>query len=138
MARLTVLGGGGFRVPLVFGALLRDHGDPRVDEVGCTTSTRPGSTSSRTCWPSRPPACPTRPGSATSTVLDEALEGADFVFSAVRVGGLEGRSRDEQIALDLGVLGQETTGPGGVAYGCGPSRSRSRSPRSVARVAPGA
>ena len=44
--------------------------------------------------------------------------GADFVFSAIRVGGLEGRAAvDERVALDLGVLGQETTGAGGVAYG---------------------
>ncbi len=35
----------------------------------------------------------------------------------MRVGGLAGRTADERVALDLGVLGQETTGPGGVAYG---------------------
>ena len=35
----------------------------------------------------------------------------------MRVGGLEGRTADERIALDLGLLGQETTGPGGVGYG---------------------
>ena len=33
MPRLTILGGGGFRVPLVYGALLADHGEPRIDEV---------------------------------------------------------------------------------------------------------
>ncbi|MEO7447899.1 MAG: 6-phospho-beta-glucosidase, partial [Humibacillus sp.] len=49
--------------------------------------------------------------------LDTALAGADFVFSAVRVGGLVGRTADERVALDLGVLGQETTGPGGVSFG---------------------
>ena len=35
----------------------------------------------------------------------------------MRVGGLEGRTADERLALDLGLLGQETTGPGGVGYG---------------------
>src|SRR5262249_36862276 len=45
-----------------------------------------------------------------------ALIGADFVFSAIRVDGLGGRTVDERVALELGVLGQETTGPGGVAY----------------------
>jgi len=39
------------------------------------------------------------------------------VFSAIRVGGLEGRTVDERVALDLGVLGQETVGAGGIAYG---------------------
>jgi 6-phospho-beta-glucosidase len=31
--RLTILGGGGFRVPLVYGALLRDTSTRRVEEV---------------------------------------------------------------------------------------------------------
>ena len=39
-----------------------------------------------------------------------------MVFSAIRVGGAAGRVRDERRALDLGVLGQETVGAGGIAY----------------------
>ncbi len=39
------------------------------------------------------------------------------MFAAVRVGGADGRVRDERIALAAGVLGQETIGPGGLAYG---------------------
>ena len=31
--KLTVLGGGGFRVPYVYQALLRDQGSPRIDDV---------------------------------------------------------------------------------------------------------
>ena len=38
------------------------------------------------------------------------------MFSAIRVGSAAGRVADERVALDLGVLGQETTGAGGVAY----------------------
>lgn len=45
----------------------------------------------------------------------EALTGADFVFSAIRVGGDEARVIDEQVALRRGLVGQETTGPGGFA-----------------------
>lgn len=44
-----------------------------------------------------------------------ALEGADFVVSQFRVGGLEARAKDEHIPLRHGVVGQETTGPGGFA-----------------------
>ncbi|HEY8286677.1 MAG TPA: glycoside hydrolase [Chloroflexota bacterium] len=44
-----------------------------------------------------------------------ALSGADFVVTTVRVGDESARVLDERIALDLGVLGQETTGPGGFA-----------------------
>ena len=46
---------------------------------------------------------------------EKALEGADFVVSQFRVGGLEARSRDEKIPLKYGIIGQETTGPGGFA-----------------------
>ena len=45
----------------------------------------------------------------------DALSGARFVMAAIRVGGDEGRVRDERIALEHGVLGQETTGAGGFA-----------------------
>ena len=49
--------------------------------------------------------------------LAKALTGTDFVFSAIRVGGLRGRTCDERSALAEGVLGQETTGAGGICYG---------------------
>jgi 6-phospho-beta-glucosidase len=58
----------------------------------------------------------TAPVVGGTTSLDEALRGADVVFSAIRVGSAAGRVADERVALDLGVLGQETTGAGGVAY----------------------
>ena len=62
--------------------------------------------------------------------------GADFVFSAIRVGGLAGRIADERVALDLGVLGQETTGPGGLAYGLRTVPSRVHVAERVARASP--
>ncbi|HTT91004.1 MAG TPA: hypothetical protein VMF65_15725 [Acidimicrobiales bacterium] len=46
---------------------------------------------------------------------EEAFSGAEFVFSAIRVGGDQGRVIDEQVALSRGMVGQETTGPGGAA-----------------------
>ena len=52
----------------------------------------------------------------TTTDLVDAVEGADFVFCAIRVGQLEGRVVDEDVPLGLGVLGQETTGPGGICF----------------------
>jgi len=42
-----------------------------------------------------------------------AVEGVDFVVSQIRVGGTAARIRDEKIPLQHGVIGQETTGPGG-------------------------
>lgn len=48
-----------------------------------------------------------------TTNLQEALTGADFVTTQIRVGQLAARIQDEKIPLRYGVLGQETTGPGG-------------------------
>jgi 6-phospho-beta-glucosidase len=43
----------------------------------------------------------------------EAVEGASFVASQMRVGQMPARIRDEKLPLKHDVLGQETTGPGG-------------------------
>ena len=45
--------------------------------------------------------------------LDEALEGADFVVTQIRVGKLPARHLDETIPLKYNLIGQETTGIGG-------------------------
>ncbi|NBD28166.1 6-phospho-beta-glucosidase [Paenibacillus glycinis] len=45
----------------------------------------------------------------------EAIEGADFVTTQMRIGMLDARSRDEKIPLKYGLIGQETTGAGGFA-----------------------
>src|SRR5690625_3486137 len=46
--------------------------------------------------------------------LDAVLPRARVVLIQVRVGGQEARVTDETFALDLGVIGQETTGVGGL------------------------
>ena len=51
-----------------------------------------------------------------STCLEDALDGADFVLCAIRVGGLEGRLVDESVPATQGVLGQETVGAGGIGF----------------------
>jgi 6-phospho-beta-glucosidase len=43
-----------------------------------------------------------------------ALAGASFVNCLVRVGGMDARIQDERIPLSFGLVGQETTGPGGM------------------------
>lgn len=45
----------------------------------------------------------------------EAIRGARFVLTQIRVGMLDARSRDERIPLRHGCIGQETTGAGGFA-----------------------
>ena len=46
--------------------------------------------------------------------LDDAVDGADFVDTQIRVGGNEQRVIDEKIPLKYGLVGQETTGAGGM------------------------
>jgi len=51
----------------------------------------------------------------TTTDAREAFTGAKNVVTTIRAGQDIGRAADERIALRHGVLGQETTGPGGFA-----------------------
>ncbi|AOM41415.1 6-phospho-beta-glucosidase [Xenorhabdus hominickii] len=46
---------------------------------------------------------------------DEAIIGASFVLTQLRVGQLPARAADERLGLKYGLLGQETTGVGGFA-----------------------
>ncbi len=52
-----------------------------------------------------------------STDPEEAFSNTDFVMAHIRVGKYAMREQDEKIPLKHGVLGQETCGPGGIAYG---------------------
>ncbi|MEU9980856.1 6-phospho-beta-glucosidase [Streptomyces sp. NPDC050856] len=115
--KLTILGGGGFRVPLVYRALLGDRAEGRVTHVTLhdVDTARLGVITR--VLAEQAAGAADAPVVAATPDLDEALRGADFVFSAIRVGGLAGRAADERVALAQGVLGQETVGAGGVAYG---------------------
>jgi len=50
----------------------------------------------------------------STTERRRALEGATFVNGLIRVGGMDARIQDERIPLKYNVVGQETTGPGGM------------------------
>lgn len=131
--RLTILGGGGFRVPLVYGALaggraaevtevtLYDTDPVRLSVVRAVVDGIPGG-----------------PPVRTATDLDDAVRGADFVFSAIRVGGTAGRVADERVPLEEGVLGQETVGAGGILYGLRTVPVALRIAERVKALAPGA
>jgi 6-phospho-beta-glucosidase len=114
--KLTIVGGGGFRVPLVYGALLAKRDRLPFDEVVLhdLDESRMERMAGvlRGLAAERDEELPFR----ATTDLDDAVEGADFVFSAIRVGRLEGRVVDESVPLAMGVVGQETTGPGGICF----------------------
>ena len=106
--RVTILGGGGFRVPLICRELAVSG--LTVDEVVLydVVPERLGVISAVLAADGLP--------LRTTTDLDTALRGADVIFAALRVGGLDGRVADERSALDAGVIGQETVGAGGLSY----------------------
>ena len=118
--RLMIAGGGGFRVPLVYRALcagpfaglvrelvLYDVDPGRLAAINAVLASFAGQ---------HPPGAAAFPAVRATTSLAEALHGTDLVFAAIRPGGTAGRTADERVALDLGLLGQETTGAGGISY----------------------
>ena len=114
--KLTIVGGGGFRVPQVFEAVASDDAPTRIDEL-CLFDVSPERLDIiRTVIDEMAPSYASAPKVTTTTDAEEAFRGADFIFAALRIGGTAGRIIDERTALDLGVLGQETVGPGGLAY----------------------
>lgn len=117
-----IAGGGGFRVPLVYRALssgafaglvselvLFDVDPARLSAITAVLRAMPVSDGG-----TRPGARP--PAVRTTSSLTEALAETDLVFAAIRPGGTAGRIKDELVAQDLGLLGQETTGAGGISY----------------------
>ncbi len=70
------------------------------------------------------------------TELAPLLEGVDFVVSQVRVGGMAARHIDETIPVRHGIVGQETTGPGGMFKALRTIPVMLEIARTVERVAP--
>jgi len=136
--KVTLIGGGGVRTPLViFGInesakhlgvtemVLFDL-DPARAEVMCQLGQ----------------ALVAREGGSlqisVATDLESAIAGASFVLTAVRVGGIAGRAIDERISIENGYPGQETTGPGGIAMGLRTINVAIEYARLIERLAPDA
>jgi 6-phospho-beta-glucosidase len=114
--KVTLIGGGGFRAPMLDRSLAWGADQIGIDEVVSydTDETRLRSIAGvlRAMDDELGGGLPRR----TTTDLDDALDGAGAVLTAIRVGGNAGRVVDETVPLALGVLGQETVGPGGIAF----------------------
>ena len=136
--KLTLLGGGGFRVPLMFRTLLRDESDQRVTELRLWDTDAERLAVIRSILGAMASGHPKAPVVRVAGDLDDAVAGADFVFSAIRAGGTEGRATEETIAHCCGVLGQETTGFGGLDYALRGIPTAVHIAEQIARLAPGA
>ena len=113
--KLAIIGGAGVRVPLVTNGLFQSGTTIAVDELSLfDIDPVRGKTIARIAESMARRADGSLRVSRPQT-LEEALEGARFVLSSIRVGGIGGRVKDETIALEHGLPGQETVGPGGFA-----------------------
>ena len=70
--------------------------------------------------------------------ISQALDGADFVNTQIRVGGNRARINDEKIPLARGLVGQETTGAGGFAKGLRTIPAMLQIAHAVERICPDA
>jgi 6-phospho-beta-glucosidase len=113
--KITVLGGGGVRAPLLVSSLLRRAERIHLDEICLMDIDREKlELIGNLCralagWLGSP--VPIR----TTAEAPAALDGARYIITTIRVGAEQGRILDERIALRHSILGQETTGPGGFA-----------------------
>lgn len=114
--KLCILGGGSFRTPHVWQAILSDSRWSRFDHVTLFDVDADRVHTMKRILDELAAPHADSPRLSVCSDLRNALTESDFVFAALRVGGLRGRQDDEHIALNLDVLGQETTGPGGIAY----------------------
>lgn len=106
--KIAIIGGAGVRVPLLVNGLVRS--DLPIDEIALFDIDRERQETIA--------ALASRFADRALRVAatpEAAIEGADYVFTSIRVGGVERRARDERAALSLGLVGQETVGPCGFA-----------------------
>ncbi len=113
--KLTIVGGAGVRSPLLMPALARRQVGIDLSEVVLVDT-------DESKLAVMGPLCrfvAERSGGTFdlrwTTDVREALPGCGAVISTIRPGAEGGRVTDERIALEHGVLGQETTGAGGFA-----------------------
>lgn len=114
--KIVIIGGGSSYTPEIIEGIIRRHDSFPVTDIvlvdieeGKEKLRIVGELSKRMILKSGKPI-------NVSWTLDrkEALVGADFVSTQIRVGGLEARAKDERIPLSHGFIGQETNGAGGI------------------------
>jgi len=112
--KLVIIGGGSSYTPELIDGLLNQDRLFHVDEI-CLSDINPERMEIVRGLSQRMVAKSGKPIQVTASSQSKtALEGADFVNCLIRVGGMDARIQDERIPLRYGLVGQETTGPGGM------------------------
>ncbi len=115
--KLTIIGAAGLRTPLILQAVLLRQSKLELSELALMDIDAERLELIAALTAPLEAANPPRFRIQRTTNLDLALQGADYVITTFRVGGMNARAVDERVPLNHGVLGQETTGPGGFAMG---------------------
>jgi len=113
--KVSIIGGGGTRVPILVSALFDLQERLEVTEIALVDpdGERLAAMDNVVASIARDKGSPVSVVHAAT--FRECVEGASFVIAAIRVGGDHMRTLDERIPLSMEVLGQETVGAGGFA-----------------------
>ncbi|HQN04646.1 MAG TPA: hypothetical protein PK174_04435 [Anaerolineaceae bacterium] len=111
--KLVIIGAGGYRTPLLLKALHQKFLDLGISQIILYDIDQERQKLVKDLIAYAVPDEIMQNNIRISGNARDALRGADFVITTFRAGGMEGRILDEQIPLKYGILGQETTGPGG-------------------------
>src|SRR5678816_3092473 len=114
MSKVAIIGGGGIRTPLLVHAMAKSPSLRGLSEVALYDIDRDriGLIVELAGFAAKEAGGSFRVYAANS--LEQAVEGASFVLSSIRVGGIHARARDERLAIECGRAGQETTGLAGM------------------------
>src|SRR3954451_15521039 len=115
MRNVVVIGGGGVRTPLLIYGVAQSQSALGVDKITLFDIDRERLNVIAGLCREVSRQFSGAPAIEVETNLEKALEDAHFVLNSIRVGGIAARARDERIAIEHGLAGQETTGPGGAA-----------------------
>lgn len=113
--KITLIGAAGVRTPLLVHGLAGLGGNVRLDELALWDIDPERMEIMKRVAESMGKRSGLRARLAAYSDPERALEGADFVITSIRVGGIDARVKDETIALAHGLVGQETVGAGGFA-----------------------
>jgi 6-phospho-beta-glucosidase len=113
--KVSIIGGGGTRVPILVGALLDLQERLDLSEIALIDPD-----GKRFAAIDKVVAALVQDRNSTVAIshpstFRECVTGTSFIIAAIRVGGDHLRTLDERIPLSMDVLGQETIGAGGFA-----------------------
>ncbi|MEO8463650.1 MAG: 6-phospho-beta-glucosidase [Chloroflexota bacterium] len=136
--KLTLIGGGGVRGPLFVASCLARAERLGLDEISLLDNRQDRLDLIAPIAQEIVRRSGGRVSLVATTDPEVAIRDASHVVTTIRVGGDEARIGDERVALARGVLGQETTGPGGFAMAMRTIPVALRYAEQIARLAPAA